>query len=362
MATLSALSYRLRSELGDVSRSFAENFTGDGITTQFQLSEAPVSATSLVVKVNGTNVSSTVAVEEVTGRIVFPTAPVDNALILVTGTTYRYFTDDEICYYINTAFAEHSRGGSDSNGSPVNMGTLPVVEEYPVIILASSLALYTLATDAAFDIDIISPDGVTIPRSERYRQLSEMVQARKEQYREMSTMLGIGLYKIDVFSLRRISRMTNRYIPIYRPQEIDDGSLPQRVSLSIPTYGDVTPASPVLAKDLSVYAGDEFREIVKFSIDLTEFTPLAQIRLYPSIPGSRVGPVILASFVITKEATTVGGIVDRLVLTLPGSVTAELPHVSYYDLQLTSSDDVVKTYMHGKVFTTAQVSDPIGPQ
>ncbi len=362
MATLSALSYRLRAELGDVSRSFAENFTGDGITTQFQLSEAPVSATSLVVKVNGTNVSNTVAVEEVTGRIVFPDAPADDALILITGTTYKYFTDDEISYYINTAFTEHAKGGSDSNGSPVSMRTLPVIEEYPVVILASSMALYTLATDAAFDIDIISPDGVTIPRSERYRQLSEMVQTRKEQYREMSTMLGIGLYKIEVFSLRRISRMTNKYVPIYRPQEVDDGSLPQRVALPMPSYGDTRPVSPVLVRDLNIYAGDDFREVLKFSMDLTDFTPLSQIRLYPATRGSRVGPVILGTFTITKEATTVGGIVDRLVLTLPGSVTDELPQISYYDIQLTDGDGVVKTYMRGKVFTTPQVSEPVGPQ
>lgn len=362
MATLSALSYRLRSEIGDTSRSFAENFTGNSVTSRFQLSEAPVNAATLVVKVAGVDVSSDISVEEVTGLIQFDTPPGDGNLILVSGTTYKYFTDTEICYYVNTAFAEHAKSGTDANGSLVNMTTLPVVEEYPVVVLASTMALYTLATDAAFDIDIISPDGVSIPRSERYRQLSEMIQTRKEQYRELCSMLGVGLYKIEVFNLRRISRMTNRYVPMYRPQEVDDGSIPQRISLPMPTYGDVTAPTPALSKDLNLYAGDDFREILRFSMDLTTYTPLSQVRLYPSIPGSQVGPVILATFTITKTASQVGGILNQLVLTLPSSVTAHLPNVSYYDIQLTAQDGTVKTYMFGKIFAHYQVSEAQGQQ
>ena len=67
-------------------------------------------------------------------------------------------------------------------------------------------------------------------------------------------MLNIGLHRIETFTLRRISRLTNRYVPIYRPQEVDDGSIPQRVLLSMPTYGDVTPATTAQVKDLTLYA------------------------------------------------------------------------------------------------------------
>ena len=241
------------------------------------------------------------------------------------------------------------------------MSTLPVVEEYPLLILASTMALYTLATDSSFDIDIISPDGVSIPRSERFRQLSEIIQSRREQYRELCAMLNIGMYRTEVFTLRRISRTTNRYIPIYRPQEVDDGSLPQRVMLPLPNYGDITPPSTTIKKDLSVHAGDTLVEKVRFSMDLTGYTPLSQIRLYPSVPGSRVGPVILATFNITKEASTTGGILDTLRMTIPGTVTEDFPNVSYYDLQLTAPDGTVRTYMSGKVFTEADVSIPLGP-
>ena len=367
MATIQSLSDRLRAEIGDMGRSFVESFTGDGVVKRFTLTEAPVKGSGLVIKVGSTDVSSLAVVEEGVGVIQLPTAPSSGSVITVTGTSYRYFTDSEICYYINTAFAEHARSTTDSNGSLVSMSTLPAVDEYPLVILASTLALYTLATDAAFDIDIISPDGVSIPRSERYRQLMEIVQSRKDQYRELCAMLGVGLYRPEIYTLRRISRLTNKYIPVYRPQEIDDGSLPQRVFLPMPAYGDITPTSPVPTKDLSVYAGDDFLTKVRLSMDLADFTPLAQVRLYPDIPGGRVGPAIIATFTITKEASDTNtdlptGTLDTLVLSLSGTATRDLPNVSYYDLQMTDLSGKTKTYLSGKVFTKAQVSIPLGPQ
>lgn len=335
------------------------SFTVTNATTGVAVTGASAVASGLATTFD---VSSTTVIEEGIGIMTLATAPANNAVITVSGTAYRYFTDSEVSYYITTAFIEHTRNEADTNGSAISqLNRLPGIEEYPLILLASTMALYTLANDAAFDIDIISPDGVSIPRSERYRQLMEMVQAKKEQYRELCSLLNIGLHRIEVFTLRRISRMTNRYIPVYHPQEIDDGSIPQRVSLPIPNYGDTAPDVPVISKDLSLYAGDDFMEVIKFSMDITSYTPLSQIRLYPSIPGSRVGPVIVGTFTLTKSASVVGGIVDTLTMTLPGSVTRDLPNVSYYDLQMTSNSGKVKTYLYGKVFTHSEVSNPLGP-
>ena len=361
MATLNALSDRLRSELGDIGRSFSETFTGDGTTVRFQLTQNPIQGRTLVVKVGNVDVSQTTTVEEAVGVLILSAPPANNAVITVTGLAYRYFTDSDIAYYVNTAYTEHSLRATDSNGSPVTMSSLSPIDEYPIVIYASSLALYTLATDAAFDIDIISPDGVNIPRSERYRQLMAMVEQRKEQYRELCKLLNIGMHRIEVFSLRRISRLTNRYVPIYRPQEVDDGSIPQRVFLPLPSYGDVQPNVPVVSKDFSLYAGDDFNEIIRFSMDISNYSFLSQVRLYPSVPGSAVGPVIIGAFTFTTSASVSGGMVDTLTMHLPGSVTKDFPNVAYYDLQLTAPNGTTKTYTYGKVFTHAQVSEPLGP-
>lgn len=356
MASLSTLSDRLRSEIGDIGRTFVETFIGDGSTTRFQVASAPLLGSGLIVKSGATNVSNTTLVEEQNGMIQLAVAPLDGVVVTVTGTTFRYFTNVEIEYYVNNAFLEHAHSTTDSNGSRATMATLPVIDEYPLVLLASTMALYTLSTDASFDIDIISPDGVSIPRSERFRQLSESITARKEQYRELCNILGIGLYKIDVTTLRRISRLTNRYVPIYRPQEIEDSGLPQRVRLPIPAYGDVTPESEVVTRDLKMYSGDDFNVAVKFSINLSTYTPKSQVRLFPSARYSQVGPIILASFTITKSASISGGVLDTLNLSLPGTITKDLPSTAYYDLQLTDSAGLVRTYFRGKIFTDAQVT------
>jgi hypothetical protein len=361
VANIQTLANRLRAEIGDIGRFFDENFTGDGRTRRFQLSVSPVKGLSLKVLVNGVDVSATTAVEEVSGLFELANVAADNATIEVSGTQYKYFTDVEIQQYVINAFYEHAYTTTDSNGSLATMASLPVIDEYPLVILATSMALYTLATDAAFDIDIISPDGVSIPRSERYRQLMEVVQQRKEQYRELCSLLGIGMYRIEVTTLRRISRRTNRYVPVYRPQEVDDGSIPQRVYLSMPTYGDITPPSSVPTKDLSMYSGDDFCLDLAFDHDLTHYTALSQIRLYPQLPANQVGPLLLATFEITKSASISGGILDKLSLYLPSSVTADLPRTAYWDLQLTdNTTGHVKTYLQGKIFTKAQVTTTNG--
>lgn len=356
MATLANLADRLRSEIGDIGRSFEETFVGDGSTKRFQLTNAPVLGSSLVVKVGPTNVSNTSMIEERTGMLVLANIAPDSAVVTVSGTAYKYFTQAEIEQYVNTAFLEHARSTTDLNGSKVSLATLPAIDEYPLIILASSMALYTLATDASFDIDIISPDGVSIPRSERFRQLNEIVNVRKEQYRELCNLLGLGMYKIEVFTFRRISRLTNRYVPIYKPMEIDDHSLPQRIQLPIPEYGDLTPEDDIVYRDLSMYSGDDFSVRLKFSMDLTNYTPKSEIRLFPTGGRAQVGPVIVGTFTITKLQSQGQLLYDTLQLSLPGSVTADLPKTAYYDLQLTDNTGKVRTYLKGKVFTDSQVT------
>lgn len=359
MATVQQLSDRLRAEIGDIARAFTDTFTGDGYTYRFQLSQAPVQGYTLQVTVNGIDKSDFVVVEEGMGTIDFGTAnvPPNNAVIKVVGQAYKYFTDSEVSYYIHTAFLEHARGATDTAGSRITqIALLPPIEEYPLVLLASTMALYTLATDAAFDITISSPDGVSIPRSERYRQLNEIVQTRKSQYRELCALLGVGLHRIETMTLRRISRTTNRLVPIYRPQEIDDASLPQRVRLSIPNYGDITPQGTAMIRDLSMYAGDDFVAEFQFQFDITDYVPKSQIRLFSQGNYAQVGPMVLAEFTITKFAYQDSEFLDSIKLELPGTTTDEFPVTAYYDVQMTAPDGTVKTYLTGKIFTQREVT------
>lgn len=265
MATLSNLVDRVRLELGDMGKSFVEQFIADGSTNRFRLHYQPLDGPALVVIQNGLDISSECFVEESTGILITPEVPADGVEMTVSGTYYRYFTSAELERIVTDSVTQHSAGHVDSLGRQINATTLPLIEEYPVAIYAVTIALYTLATDASFDIDIAAPDGVSIPRSERYRQLMDMVQARQAQYRDLCVQLGVGLYKIDVFTFRRISKATGRYVPVYKPQEVDDRSYPQRVEDSLPTYGDKQVPWITEGGELTAYQGRAFIDTITWT-------------------------------------------------------------------------------------------------
>lgn len=348
MATLTTLADRLRSELGDFAKSFVWQTTADGSTNRFLVPYSPIDGATLLVTVNGTNVSTTVEVEEQTGYLTFDSTPAANATIIVVGKYFRYFTDAEICQFINDAFAQHTANHADAYGRGITLLNLPGLEEYPVVIYASTLALYTLATDASFDIDITAPDGVMIPRSERYRQLMQMIDIRKQQYKELCSQLGIGLYKIDVFTLRRTSKTTNRYVPVYLPQEVDDRSMPQRAIIAMPSYGSAISPSDVPTFDLTAYQGDSFEVYLQFAFDVTGYTFRSDI---VQVWGS---PVPISSFTVDF----VSGEPTKLKLSLTSTQTDNLPERCFWDIQATSVNDPTyeKTYMRGAIFVTRQAT------
>jgi hypothetical protein len=329
-------------------------FTADGTTNRFLVPYSPLDGVNLSILQDNVDVSADVEVEEATGYIVFDTTPSDGDIIVVAGNHFRYFTNTEIEQYISTAFAEHSAYHTDAYGRTVSLVNLPALEEYPVVVYASTLALYALANDAAFDINVFAPDGVTIPRSERYQQLMQMIQARQNQYRELCNQLGIGMYKIDVFSLRRISKTTNRYVPIFQPMEIDDRSTPTRVYVPIPTYGAVEAPTIATVQDLTIYEGDDYSFSVYFDFDIDTYTATAEIR---QMPGSSV---LLTSFTITKPdlGSGDGPGLRTLQLSLTEEQTRALPQTCYYDVQLVDSNGVTKTYVTGKIFVTKEVTVP----
>ena len=241
----------------------------DGTTNRFQLQYNPIDAASCRVFQEQTEVTDDASVEESTGTLVLNYLPPDGTEFTVSGLYYRYFTNRELETIVTTALEQHVGRKKDTFGRTITVANLPSIEEYPVALYATTLALYTLATDASFDINIFAPDGVSIPRSERYRQLMEMIDSRREQYRELCVQLGIGMYSIEVFTLRRISKLTNRYVPVYVPMEVDDKSMPLRVDLELPTYGDKPTPWPSAAEELLAYEDYEFTYSKTFEGDYT---------------------------------------------------------------------------------------------
>jgi len=349
MATLTGLIDRVRLELGDPGRSFVWQAPATA-AQRYELPYSPVLGSTMTVFVGNVELTDYVEVEEHTGVLTFDTVPTEGETISVHGTYYRFFTDLELGYITNAAVREHLYNRTDAFGRAMNVTNLPIVEEYPAALLGTIQALYTLATDASFDIDITTPDGVHIPRSERYRQLMEAINLRKGQYDDLCKALNIGLTRIDVFTFRRISKSTNKYVPVYMPQEIDDRTPPQRIYLPIPTYGGSPVPSEAAQYDLVFTQGDDYEIGIDFPFDLTDHTMKAQIRLFPE------SPAIVATITCTVTDLALG----KASLTLTAAQTALVPLRAYWDLQVTTPT-VTYTYLTGMTFCKRQITKDSPP-
>lgn len=344
MATISSLVDRVRLELGDGGKSFVTQFVADGTTNRFNIHYSPLDANQVYAVLNGVDVTSSVSVEESTGVVVFDTVPADGDEITVSGTYYRYFTAAELEGLVTTAVAQHTSHHTDAVGRQITVANLPVIDEYPVAIYATTLALYTLATDASFDIDISAPDGVSIPRSERYRQLMDMVISRQDQYRELCTLLGLGMYKIDVFTLRRISKATGRYIPVYKPQEVDDRSYPQRVHDDLPTYGDKTIPWPTDAGELTAYQGRAYSTTVTLDGDYTD------VELVARLLNQRGSVLVVQEFTVDRTDNS-DPVSTELALSLTKDQTLRLAGRTYWSVAIKNSDNNFDEVKGGNFFT-----------
>lgn len=251
MATLAGTIQRIRSEVGDLPAPFVDTFLGGDELSTYDLSE--VNVTSVQAKVTTVSPASTADLVEDTDYVL---SPAEGAILLINpdysplrhgqtlivrGRSEGMFSDQELEQYVNDAVNQHAYGRStttryrDGHGhiryelEPIGLENLPAVEEPLVAYLAAINVLWTLATDASTDIDVSTAEGTFVPRSQRYRQVMEHVGELQSRYNHLAQQLNVGLARIEVFQLRRVSRTTNRLVPLFQPREYDDTSKPQRL-------------------------------------------------------------------------------------------------------------------------------------
>lgn len=222
MALLTDLVSRLRLELGDTAFPFQAQVVADGLTDRFDLPVEMIEETGLVVAVDG----APLAPEDFTldlraGVLTLEAVPAADSVVVVQGSHYEAFPTPDMETFVNTAFLQHANGRYDDLGLPLTMAELPPVEDYLVVILAQIEALWAMVTDAAQEIDVRSPDGITIPVGQRYQQLMGLIAAKRAMYMELAQALNVGLHRIEMLTLRRVSRTTNRLVPIYQTMEYD---------------------------------------------------------------------------------------------------------------------------------------------
>lgn len=251
MATLAGLIRRIRAEVGDFSAPFVDTFVGGDELSSYDLSE--VNVTAVTAKVTAADPAGTVELVEDADYVLNPAegsillinpaySPLKHGqTLIVRGQSDGMFSDADLEMYVQDAMAQHTYGRTlrtryrDGHGhirydlEPIELENLPPVEEPLVAYLAVTNVLWTLATDASTDIDVTTSEGTHVPRSQRYRQLMEHLGEIQARYNTLAQQLNVGLARIEQFQLRRISRSTNRLVPLFQAREYDDTSKPERL-------------------------------------------------------------------------------------------------------------------------------------
>ena len=145
------------------------------------------------------------------------------------GYYYEWFLDGDLEYFSDVVVQELIFD-SDVTG----LSDMTTSEQQLVPIGVVMYALYSLLTEFATDIDVSTPEGMMVPAHMRFSQVLQLFQYWKEKYDAKSAALNMGPGKISQYNLRRISRMTGRYVPVFRGREIDDPRWPVRLFPEIP--------------------------------------------------------------------------------------------------------------------------------
>lgn len=231
---------RMRRELGDRGTPFQDIFTGTNEQDRYDLSESSIAfLSSVTLTVNNATTPLTedrdYELDDEQGRILLLSGPLaQGAILVVTGAASGMFSSSELAEFADEAVTMHcnkrytSARTQDAHGfikyidTPVALGNLPEIEELPLVLLAVVNALWSLATDSATDVDIDTAEGTHVDRAQRFGQIMSMIDAVTARYHDYCQQLNIGMWRIEVSQLRRVSRTTSRLIPIYREREYDD--------------------------------------------------------------------------------------------------------------------------------------------
>lgn len=237
---------RMRRELGDLGTPFQDIFTGTNEQNRYDLSQGSIGYLS---SVNLTHDGSTrpltedhdYELDDTEGRILLLGGPLAMGdILVVTGMAEGMFSLSELAAFAREAEVMHcnkrytTARTQDSHGfvqyidTPVTLATLPEIEELPLTLLGVINALWSLATDAATDINIDTTEGTHVDRAQRFQQVMAMIDAVTARYHDYCEQLNIGMWRIEMSTLRRVSRTTSRYVPIYRNREYDDYGLAVR--------------------------------------------------------------------------------------------------------------------------------------
>lgn len=227
MANVEVISNIARSYLRDFPRFFQVTFDVAGRT--YELGHVNIDLDSLWVATytsGGTTTElapSAYSLDERNGILRLATVPESGSKLLIEGYYYEWVTPGDLTFYTQRAIEKHIRGMN------VGLEQMSEVMINAIGIAAITECLWALMTEFSRDIDVITSESVHIPASQRFRMVQALLAQWEEEYKRHATALNIGIDRVEVFSLRRTSRTTNRLVPLYKPKEFGDYSPMERL-------------------------------------------------------------------------------------------------------------------------------------
>lgn len=210
-----------RNYLRDFPRFFQTSFTPNGIT--YELGKPNIDADSLwtaYVPTGAASVSvlpaSSYSIDDRNGLLRLK-APLANAdTLMIEGYYYEWLTVGDMSFFADMAidFNTHNLD------TPLEMMAPAVVDVIGINALVQ--ALWGLLSEYSRDIDVITSESVHIIASQRYRMVASLLEYWQAEYNKRAQALNIGLERLEVLTLRRVSKTTNRYVPVYLNKELED--------------------------------------------------------------------------------------------------------------------------------------------
>lgn len=163
-----------------------------------------------------------------------------NSMLIISGTSWALFSDDDLWRIIMESAHQHmygqvieeryrdALGFIDYRETPKTLQTLPYVEESLVVMLSVINCLWAMTNDAASDSNVQTAEGTVIDRTTRYQHLMQQIAAETARYQDYCGQLNVGLYRAETLQMRRTSRTTGRLVPLFKSQEYDDHRRPTR--------------------------------------------------------------------------------------------------------------------------------------
>lgn len=215
-----------RNYLRDFPKFFQVSF--DALGRTYELGQTNVdSGTFWIASTTGASAtelnSSAYHLDARNGVLRLSSTPAANTKLLVEGYYYEWLLPEDLLFYAKRSINFHL----PTINVPLEQANAAVLDVIGIGALVE--ALQALMTEYARDIDITTSESIHIPGSQRFRMVQSLVQQWEMEYRKHANNLNIGPESIQQFSLRRVSRTTNRLAPLFKSRELGDYSPPERI-------------------------------------------------------------------------------------------------------------------------------------